>query len=139
MREKRLRLLLCAAGISLMALIQPYRPVVVVGDSMWPTLPNGSVVLLDKRSRHGRNVLKGDIVVVNVDGQIMVKRVLASDGYTVAGFLGRDEALGKHRSRVMYRVPEGHLLVVGDNRLDSYDSRDFGPVPKEAVIGKVLS
>ena len=139
MKQRRLNLILYAAGIALAALIQPYRPVVVVGDSMWPTLQDGSVVLLDTRSRHGRNILKGDIVVVKVDGQIMVKRVLALDGYTVAGFLGRDEALGRHRSRVMYRVPEGHLLVVGDNRLDSYDSRDFGPVPKDAVIGKVLS
>ena len=35
-------------------------------------------------------------------------------------------------------VPEGHYFVAGDNRRNSLDSRDFGPVPLEAVDGRVI-
>jgi len=35
-----------------------------------------------------------------------------------------------------FTVPEGHCFVMGDNRLGSHDSRQFGPVPLEDVIGR---
>ena len=38
-----------------------------------------------------------------------------------------------------YRVPEGCLYVLGDYRTNAKDSRDFGPIPLEAVEGKVIT
>lgn len=136
MERVRFRLLLCVMSLAFAAFLQPYRPVVVIGNSMWPTLHSGSVVILDTRARRGANISEGDIVVVRIDGQTLVKRVYALGGSKVRGFLGRDE---KSAGKRTYRVPDGYLLVIGDNRQDSYDSRDFGPVPVEAVLGKVIS
>ena len=61
------------------------------------------------------------------------------------------ESRGAHTYRVLFadsafamdpvdvRVPAGHVYVLGDNRFNSHDSRQFGPVPMSAVIGRVVA
>jgi signal peptidase I len=135
--------LLALLAIPLIALLQPYRPMVILGHSMEPTLADRSVVLLDTAYRHGRNLCPGDVVAADVDGMTLVKRVYATGGMRMAGVLGRDQVEGRammasHPTRPFYQVPDGYVFLVGDNTRDSYDSRDFGPVPMDAVIGKVV-
>ena len=36
-------------------------------------------------------------------------------------------------------VPRGDVFVMGDNRADSHDSRDYGAVPRRSLIGRVLT
>jgi signal peptidase I len=102
---------------------------VVEGKSMLPHYRNDSVVLILKtaygiRSIRGKYVVcwrlpeRGDVVAAQrPDSQKMViKRIGEIRGDTGA--------------------PE--YFLIGDNAIESIDSRDFGPVPLDAVVGKVI-
>jgi len=102
---------------------------VVQGKSMLPRYRGGEVVILVKaayglRSPGGRYVIRwgqpreGDVVAaVRPDtGERVIKRVGEIRG-------GRESP---------------QYFLVGDNGLESIDSRDFGPLPLDDIIGKVL-
>ncbi len=81
----------------------------VVGESMMPTFRSGQLVFA---SRLFRRLRPGNIVVVEHGGLEKVKRIS--------------------------QVDDGMLVLLGDNRSASTDSRSFGPVPTSAVVGKVV-
>jgi signal peptidase I len=95
-------------------------PVRVTGRSMSPTLEPGDLVAVTPlRRRPGR----GEIVVLRrSEGPEMIKRVAALGGET---FGGRP-------------VPRRSLALSGDNRSESTDSREFGPVSEAEVAGRAL-
>lgn len=96
---------------------------VVRGESMEPTLHDGQVVLVGKGSLLFGPIQRGDIVVFHYDGENLIKRVAALPGDVTPD--GR-------------RLEPGTIYVLGDNAPVSDDSRQFGPVPVETVIGKLL-
>lgn len=139
------------------------RLVSVSGSSMYPTLYNGDLLVLESNVLMGE-VEAGDIVVMTVpyfEDDPIVKRVIATEGQTVdidfeAGIVYVDgEALEEpYINEPTYRsfeelgmnleypvtVTEGHLFVMGDNRNASDDSRfaPVGLVDERNVLGKVL-
>jgi signal peptidase I len=126
------------------------------------TLEPDQCVLIDELTRHFRSYTRGDIVVFNpppgwtplTDGTPYIKRAIGIGGDTVAirggavyvngaqltepylysegGRLGPTEPQGLDQ----WLVPTGQLFVMGDHRAVSADSRAFGTVPTDAVIGR---
>lgn len=136
-----------------------FRVVVVVGDSMYDTLVDGDRLLLVSNVLY-RNPQPGDVIVASKDsfrnGECIVKRIIATQGQTVDidfdnGIVYVDgEALQEdyvysltcNAEGITFplTVDEGFVFVMGDNRMDSMDSRSptIGQIDQREILGKVV-
>jgi len=107
-------LIVAAGALDLRVFV--FDSVIVLGDSMQPTLHPNDRVLVSKRAYLHRTPEVGDIIVFTPPGEdppnVVIKRVAA--------------------------VGEGVVFVLGDNLPQSEDSRVYGPVPLDRVRGKVV-
>jgi signal peptidase I len=145
-------LAVAVAGLLLVRafVLEPFR---IPSGSMAPTLEAGDQVLVDKRAYRGREPRRGDLAVFHAPrgGEILLKRVVAVGGDTV-GLEDGVLVVDGRRPREPYvadpdaidsvyfgpvRVRPGTVFVLGDNRGNSEDSRDFGAVPTSRLIGRV--
>jgi signal peptidase I len=112
------------------------RAVVVQGPSMLPTLKAGDEVLVSRAYWLFGGLRKDDVVVLKQGSEgYLIKRIYALAGQTVDW---QHVPRGYSVSSPAFVVPEGTVYVVGDNEAESQDSRHFGPVEVNAVIGKVV-
>ena len=126
------------------------QPRTVHGQSMEPCLHENERVIIDLVSLHWRQPERGEIIVLRLPNRRsdpLIKRVIGLPGDTVAirggKVLVNDEVLdepyldqitpGRMPAKV---VPEAHVFVLGDNRGASNDSRYFGMVAYENVVGR---
>lgn len=123
----------------------------VEGRCMEPHLQTGARVLGEKWTFRLRPPRRGDVIVFVCPadpGALYIKRVIAVGGETVAGRGGAIYVDGRPLAEP-WRVRPAHggdfaarrvaphaLFVLGDNRDDSTDSRDFGDVPQGAVVAR---
>jgi signal peptidase I len=122
----------------------------VEGPSMQPTLYTDEYVFMERVTYWFGPPERGDIVICMFPGssQTYVKRVIGEPGDSIKiedGVLYINNApnydyFGMPHDRDMEEliVPVGSVIVMGDNRNDSTDSRDIGPIPLERVLGKAL-
>jgi signal peptidase I len=119
------------------------------GPSMQPNLFAGYRVMTEKISYYLHEPRRGDIVVIERpehEGNL-IKRVIGLSGETIEVSGGHTNINGEPikepwvtyfggRDMPPTVVPEGHIFIIGDNRSNSRDSRDIGPVPVESIIGR---
>jgi signal peptidase I len=133
----------------------------VVGASMAPTIPSGSSVLVDLSAYPSTHPQPGDVVAlhpppgaacVGPKPRVLVLRVIAIPGQTIGAAEGTVQvdghkpaqpwlprgSSGQTRAFATLTVPNGDYFVLGDDRRDACDSRNFGPVPGSDLVGKAV-
>jgi signal peptidase I len=123
----------------------------VDGFSMRPTLDDGEFVLVNKLSYYFGEINRGDIIVfhfpVNPEEEL-IKRVIGLPGDQVMVQNNQVFVNGQALNEPYIAQPplytgewtvmDGHYFVLGDNRNNSNDSKDWGLLPSENVVGKAV-
>ncbi len=140
-----------------------FQPFFVKGDSMEPNFANGDYLIVDELSYHFRDPKRGEVVVFKYPAnpsQRYIKRIVglpeetievqpgkvfvyasAKDNPQIPVQLDESEYLPDYISALdqgKLQLLENEYYVLGDNRPFSSDSRRWGSLPKENIIGRVL-
>ncbi len=127
----------------------------IPSESMLPTLKINDRLLIEKVGYRFTTPERGDIVVFsptetlkeNGYNQAFIKRVIGLPGETITVSGGVVTVDGQPLSENYLAdepdydfgpvtVPDGHYLVLGDNRNNSYDSHHWGFLPRQNIIGR---
>jgi signal peptidase I len=123
---------------------------VIPSSSMAPTLVPGDHIVVTPY-RFGKKPNRGDVIVFRsprAADELMIKRVIGTPGDLVETRAGRVIVCGHALTEPYVAaqatsgvispqiIPAGTYFVLGDNRADSLDSRSWGVLPKDAVLGK---
>lgn len=135
------------------------QPSEVRGASMEPNLKTGDRLITSKISYKFEPMKRGDIVVIhspkNYDIQYIKRiiglpgdKILLIDGAVYVNEIRLEETYlsvethawdgWKIQEGEIFTVPQDHIFVMGDNRPNSSDSREFGPVRMDSVVGKAI-
>ncbi len=122
----------------------------ITGKSMYPTIQGHGFCFVD---HNFTEIKRGDIVIVDKESEpkYLIKRVTGVPGdhikFSYGDYYLNDEknpdvysegvpySFGPHSE---YYIEDDMYFVMGDNRIVSYDSRAFGPVRKDEILGKVV-
>lgn len=151
-----------AGGIVIALLVEAFliQAFWIPSPSMLPTLEIGDRVLVNKLSYRLHDVHRGDIVVferppgasTGEDGEVkdLIKRVIAVEGDTIEARDGRVYVNGEQleedylepgtptNNLPLQTIPPDQVFVMGDNRTNSEDSRVFGTITEDDIVGRAF-
>lgn len=122
----------------------------VSGNDMFPAVKDGDLVI---GFRLQKEYAKNDVIVYTANGKTHIGRIAAratdivtlddSGTLLVNGTVQSGEIMyptyAKEGITYPYKVPEGHVFILGDYRTQTEDSRNLGSIPLENVKGKVIT
>lgn len=141
-------------------IVVPFRlyiaqPFIVDGASMDPTFEDGEYLVVDEVSYHFREPSRGEVLIFKYPkdpSKYFIKRIIGLPGETVSIEDGKvtitggehpegltlDEPYVKFSKSesLKHTLSESEYFVMGDNRLQSADSRLWGAVPEENIVGR---
>ncbi|MDI6591704.1 MAG: signal peptidase I [Patescibacteria group bacterium] len=135
-----------------------FQPFLVKGQSMEPNFENGDYLIIDEISYRFRDLQRGEVVVFKYPqnpSQRFIKRIVGLPGETIEIEGGKVIIYQNSRALILdessYLPPslktpgdirislgKDEYFVLGDNRFSSFDSRRWGPLPRENIIGRVF-
>ena len=149
-----------ALGVALFVRFYVAAPYVVSGSSMEPNFNNWDYLITDRISYRFDEPRRGDVVVFHLPqeySRTLIKRVIGLPGETIRiegnsvrvingenpqGFILDEEYLAAENlggpTGVEVTLGSDEYAVLGDNRHVSSDSRSWGVLPRENIIGRVL-
>lgn len=155
-----------AIGAALFIRVFLFQQYYIDGPSMQTTLMPQDRVLVNKMSYKLHDVHRGDVIVFDrvtneVQHDDLIKRVLGLPGEALEirscvvyidgvrveePYLNLEQTsqiepsarCGSHTDMAPIVIPEDMVFVMGDNRVQSFDSRDFGPIDIDKVRGRAF-
>lgn len=126
-----------------------FEVVVTHGPSMEPTITQGDHILINRLAYRSMKPQRGDIIAFRVGWIVFLKRIVGLPGdiielknnslYCNGKLIKKCQHLhfNNQKNRSL-KVWDRHLFVMGDNEGHSIDSRDFGTILYNDIIGKAI-
>jgi signal peptidase I len=132
------------------------QPFIVSGASMDPTFATGEYLIVDQISYHIGNPSRGQVTVFKYpkdESKYFIKRIIGLPGETVVidgtnviiknkahpdGFTLNEPYISLNNEKedsLSMTLKDGEYFVMGDNRRESFDSRSWGVLPRDLIIG----
>ncbi len=135
-----------------------FQPFLVKGASMEPNFQNGNYLIVDEITYKFRQPERGEVIVFRYPqdlSQRYIKRIIGLPGETVEIKDGKVEISKNFETKVLdesiylpsnlttpgnikITLDDNDYFVLGDNRPASSDSRSWGTLPKQDIIGRVF-